>query len=224
MKIKSIKIKNFRGYKNETVIDFDNLTVIVGKNDIGKSTILEALDIFFNDGIGVTKIDKTDLNIHSAQDEENEIMICVCFSELPQTIIIDTTFQTTLASEYMLNANDLLEVVKKYKNGGKPSVFIRAVHPTNTECKELLLMKNAELKRLLAEQNISCSNQSINTLIRKAIWNHHVNNLDLQIIDIDASKEDAKKYGISYLYIYLFILYSSQTVKIVMGTVKFKIH
>ena len=98
MKIKSIKIKNFRGYKNETVIDFDNLTVIVGKNDIGKSTILEALDIFFNDGIGVTKIDKTDLNIHSAQDEENEIMICVCFSELPQTIIIDTTFQTTLAS------------------------------------------------------------------------------------------------------------------------------
>ena len=210
MKIKSIKIKNFRGYKNETVIDFDNLTVIVGKNDIGKSTILEALDIFFNDGIGVTKIDKTDLNIHSAQDEENEIMICVCFSELPQTIIIDTTFQTTLASEYMLNANDLLEVVKKYKNGGKPSVFIRAVHPTNTECKELLLMKNAELKRLLAEQNISCSNQSINTLIRKAIWNHHVNNLDLQIIDIDASKEDAKKiWDKLSLYIPVYSLFQS---------------
>lgn len=46
MKIKSVKIKNFRGYKDETKIDFDDLTVFVGKNDIGKSTILEALDIF----------------------------------------------------------------------------------------------------------------------------------------------------------------------------------
>ena len=47
MKIVSLKIKNFRGYKDLTEIKFDNLTVFVGKNDIGKSTILEALDIFF---------------------------------------------------------------------------------------------------------------------------------------------------------------------------------
>ena len=46
MKIVSLKIKNFRGYKDLTEIKFDNLTVFVGKNDIGKSTILEALDIF----------------------------------------------------------------------------------------------------------------------------------------------------------------------------------
>ena len=52
MKIVSLKIKNFRGYKDLTEIKFDNLTVFVGKNDIGKSTILEALDIFFNDGKG----------------------------------------------------------------------------------------------------------------------------------------------------------------------------
>ena len=50
LKIKTLKVKNFRGYKDETVIDFENFTVFVGKNDVGKSTILEALDIFFNDG------------------------------------------------------------------------------------------------------------------------------------------------------------------------------
>ena len=50
MKIDSIKLKNFRGYRSETEINFNDLTVFVGKNDIGKSTILEALDIFFNDG------------------------------------------------------------------------------------------------------------------------------------------------------------------------------
>lgn len=46
LKIKTLKVKNFRGYKDETVVDFEKLTALVGKNDVGKSTILEALDIF----------------------------------------------------------------------------------------------------------------------------------------------------------------------------------
>ena len=46
MKIKTVKIKNFRSYKDEVEIEFGNLTAFVGKNDIGKSTILEALEIF----------------------------------------------------------------------------------------------------------------------------------------------------------------------------------
>ncbi|MEI7510092.1 MAG: AAA family ATPase, partial [Flavobacterium sp.] len=53
MRIKTIKIKNFRSYKDEVEIEFGDLTAFVGKNDIGKSTVLEALDIFFNDGKGV---------------------------------------------------------------------------------------------------------------------------------------------------------------------------
>ena len=52
MKIKNVAIKNFRGYSDEINSDFEDLTAFVGKNDIGKSTILEALDIFFNDGKG----------------------------------------------------------------------------------------------------------------------------------------------------------------------------
>ena len=47
MKIKNVAIKNFRGYSDEINSDFEDLTAFVGKNDIGKSTILEALDIFF---------------------------------------------------------------------------------------------------------------------------------------------------------------------------------
>lgn len=193
MKIESIKIKNFRSYKEETKICFDDLTVLVGRNDIGKSTILEALDIFFNDGNGVIKIDKTDLNTHAAMNGDNETIISVCFSELPESIIIDSAVQTTLDSEYMLNSDGLLEVVKKYKNGGKASVFIRAKHPTNTECKDLLLKKNAELKRIITTKGIECENQSVNAIMRKSIWEHYVAELNLQEIEIDVSKEDAKK-------------------------------
>lgn len=47
MKIKYLMLKNFRSYKGETKINFDDLTVLVGKNDIGKSTILEAFRYFF---------------------------------------------------------------------------------------------------------------------------------------------------------------------------------
>ena len=193
MKIVSVKVKNFRSYKDETEIYFDDLTVFVGKNDIGKSTILEALDIFFNDGNGVIKIDKTDLNIHALRDGDNEIVISVCFSELPETIVIDSTARTTLIDEYMLNSEGLLEVVKKYKNGGKASVFIRANHPTNPDCKDLLLKKNTELKRMITDKGIECDNQNINATMRNAIWEHYSDNLALQDIEIDASKEDAKR-------------------------------
>lgn len=192
MKIQSIEIKNFRSYKQRTKINLDNLTVLVGKNDIGKSTILEALDIFFNDGSGIIKLDKTDVNIENMQDD-NEITISVCFSNLPQTIIIDSTVQTTLADEYMLNSDGLLEVVKKYKNGGKPTVYIRANHPTNPECKDLLQKKNAELKRIVTDKNIECPNQSINASMRKSIWSYYSSDLALADIEIDVSKEDAKK-------------------------------
>ena len=46
MKLKKLVIKNFRGYKGEVPIDFEDFIAFVGKNDIGKSTVLEALDIF----------------------------------------------------------------------------------------------------------------------------------------------------------------------------------
>ncbi len=46
MKIKSLSIKYFRGYKDKVTIEISDLCVLVGKNDIGKSTLLEALEIF----------------------------------------------------------------------------------------------------------------------------------------------------------------------------------
>ena len=193
MKIESIKIKNFRSYKEETVIRLDDLTVFVGRNDIGKSTILEALDIFFNDGNGIIKIDKADPNIQASRNGDNETVISVCFSELPESIVIDSAVQTTLADEYMLNSDGFLEVVKKYKSGGKASVSIRAKHPTNSDCKDLLLKKNADLKRIITSKGIECENQSVNATIRRAIWEYYADDLNLQDVEIDVSKEDAKK-------------------------------
>ena len=56
-------LKNFRCYKDEVSIDFNDITTLIGKNDIGKSTILEALEIFFNNDI--VKITQDDVNVQS---------------------------------------------------------------------------------------------------------------------------------------------------------------
>lgn len=48
MKLKKMYIKNFRAYQDITIPFDEEFNVIVGKNDIGKSTILEALAVFLN--------------------------------------------------------------------------------------------------------------------------------------------------------------------------------
>ena len=49
MKIKSIGIQNFKTFSHDTVtFSFSNLTALIGENSVGKSNILEALDLFFN--------------------------------------------------------------------------------------------------------------------------------------------------------------------------------
>ncbi|WP_185174197.1 AAA family ATPase [Rothia nasimurium] len=46
MKISSVQIKNFRTVQ-EANINFDSITTFIGPNGVGKSTVLRALDWFF---------------------------------------------------------------------------------------------------------------------------------------------------------------------------------
>ncbi|MEA4969131.1 MAG: ATP-binding protein [Candidatus Pelethousia sp.] len=192
MKIKSMKLRNFRGYKQEVLIDFCNLTAFVGKNDIGKSSILEALDIFFNEGKGAVKIDKNDVNKHAVLEGNTEISISVCFEDLPVDIVIDATNETTLHSEFLLNMNGQLEVIKKYPNAGTAKVFIKANHPTNPNCRDLLLKKDTELRSILDQQNIECPDRVRKAIMRTAIWNHYRDNLQLAETELDVTKGDTK--------------------------------
>ena len=156
MKLHSVKIENFRSYKDEIQVTFDNFTAFVGRNDIGKSTVLEALDVFFNGGKGIIKLDKDDINKQGNED----ISITVCFEDLPDTIVIDAANQTTLKDEYLLNTNRQLEVIKKYPKAGRPRVFVKANHPSGENCCNLLLKKNAELRTIDQENAIKCDNQT----------------------------------------------------------------
>src|SRR5574344_3450 len=194
MKIKSVTLKNFRAYKEATTISFEDLTTFVGKNDIGKSSVLEALDIFFNDGAGVVKLDKYDTN---HDNSEQPITITVEFTELPEKIVIDAQNETTLKDEYLLTIDSTLKICKEYFGTGKAKVYIIANHPCNTLCKELLKFKIDDLKKMLEKYKIECSDKTRSSVIRQAIWKHFHDDLDLKETTIDTSKEGAKDIFVS---------------------------
>lgn len=189
MRLIKIKIQNFRCYRNETTIDLDDLTVFIGKNDSGKSSIIDALDIFFN-----RNPDKDDVCVHG---NDKIIKITCVFDTLPEKLVIDELVQTNLKDEYLLNSDKNLEIIKSYdcsKSKIQSSVFLRAIHPTAVKYDDLLTLNNAKLKQRLNELSIDVSgiNLTVNSQMRTSIWNH-AQELMLQITDIEAKAETALK-------------------------------
>lgn len=189
MKIKSVYIENFRGYKNKISINLESLTAFIGKNDSGKSTVLEALDIFFNEGKNIIKIEKDDPSIHGSSDTFN---IGVCFEEYPEKIIVDSTVDTSLKDEFLLNDNNMLEIKKEFKNGKKTGTFIVANYPTAPELDDIHLKNISDLKRILATNNLQVEDNRKSSLIRKKLLNN-IDNQDLSIKEIPIDKAGAKQ-------------------------------
>ena len=191
MKIEKLILSNFRSYKGPISVDFNDLNVFVGKNDIGKSTVLEAMDIFFNEGKGVIKLDKDDINKQCLAEGNTEICISVVFADLPEELTIDATNPTNLNDEHLLNREGKLEITKKYPNAGKEKIFVNAFHPTNEGCADLLLKKQAELKKVLTDE-MACEDKTKNSEIRRAIWGFYADRLQLDDVEIELAKIDAK--------------------------------
>lgn len=82
MKIESVRIQNFRTFKDETIF-FDDYSCFVGPNGSGKSTVMNALNVFFRQ----YKDSKTDLSKLSIDDFHHKnvkepISITVTFKDL----------------------------------------------------------------------------------------------------------------------------------------------
>jgi len=171
MQLSSIKLTNFRGYREQTVIPIDEaLTGIVGRNDYGKSTILEALAIFFgSDGV---KVDKGDMNCFSLAEGADQFEIACEFSDVPAALVLDENVETSLETEYLLNQNGNFEIVKIFKaSSAKEQTFIRCQHPADPALSNLLSLKIAELKKLGTERGMDkeVADKRVASLWRHAI-------------------------------------------------------
>lgn len=82
MRIASVRIENFRSFKDET-IPFNNYACLVGPNGAGKSTVLTALNVFFRESDGIpTDLSNLDQEDFHCKDTDNPIKITVTFSDL----------------------------------------------------------------------------------------------------------------------------------------------
>ncbi|WP_239701573.1 AAA family ATPase [Mammaliicoccus sp. D-M17] len=209
MILKSVKLKNFRCYKDEVIVPFKEITGLIGKNDAGKSTILEALEIFFNNSI--ISCEKNDLNIYA---ESENIEISCTFTDLPANITLDTSSETSLQNEYLLNLQEELEIKKVFKaTASKPKekVFIVANHPSQTDLNDLLLLKITDLRKRAKNLNIPAENYNANNnaSLRSAIWNN-CDDLNLKLQEIPADKLEAKNiYESLVKYMPMFSLFQS---------------
>ncbi len=193
MRLKTLVIRNFRGYKGEVRIPIHpDLTAFIGKNDAGKSTILEALGIFFDSPL--VKLDASDLCVYA---EDNEVRIGCVFDELPDSLTLDTSSSTNMVNEYLINEDGDLEIYKAFDfsmKSPKPRVLALANHPTAEGYADLLQLKNSDLKQRLQAKGVDTSGVDLrsNPSIRKALWDS-CEDLQLSPTEIELNKEDAKR-------------------------------
>jgi putative ATP-dependent endonuclease of OLD family len=208
MRLIEVKLTNFRGYSHETCVKIDPLTVLVGRNDAGKSSILDALDIFFNEAT----IERADCCVRTGS---TDVRIACVFDELPGSIIIDDQYPTTLQSEFLTREDGCLEIIKTYNcNGAKGKIlgtFALASHPSAVGIDELLSLKIKDLKTKAQQLNINLSeiNQTAKAQIRQAIWSG-TQELALTEREVSLNKESAKDaYDQIQAYMPVYALFKS---------------
>jgi predicted ATP-dependent endonuclease of OLD family len=159
MKLTKLHIQNFRGYQDAT-IRFDNVTTLIGKNDIGKSTVLEALEIFFNakgKKKALVKLEQDDLNIQAAGNHDMVISIDCSFSDLPKEVVLDSTAITNLQAEGLIN-NGELTIRRKFNLSTKTPKevdYFWAKLNQQEVAKPLLGLKHTELTKIFEKLTIT---------------------------------------------------------------------
>ena len=192
MKLVAVSLQNFRRYREQTIVPIASLTAFIGRNDSGKSTILEALDIFFEGG--TVKPDPGDA---SNGGESANVRIGAIFTDVPTSLDLDAGAQTTLAAEHLLNSDGNLEIFKTYNCSvsGKvpaPKVCARAMHPTSEGISGLLQKKNPELKKLVKDAGVEANcQQNNNPSMRQALYDA-TENLALAETEVPLNDSEAK--------------------------------
>jgi putative ATP-dependent endonuclease of the OLD family len=119
MRLTSFSVKNYKVFKESFTIDFskDSIAILTGRNNTGKSTILEAINCFFQKASKANAIHKD------------------CFSDENKEIILKATFESE---------EEKIRIQKKYTEGATPKYYdendneIKASHELKDKLEEIL--------------------------------------------------------------------------------------
>lgn len=187
MKLQRFVLKNFRGYK-EAEIDFHELTTLVGINDAGKSTIFEALDIFF----GNTKFDISDKNILVSDNVE----LIAYFTDLPDFVQLETV-NTNLKNEYLTNEGQLV-IKKVYQSGTKISEYIVSKMPDVKGVEEIHTTTIDKLRITYKKILDDSVDKRVSAEIRQQIFQSMTEKTSkLAVKEIDLKKGEGKNLSVA---------------------------
>lgn len=144
MELKSIEVKNFRCLKNVTV-PFHKLTVLIGENDAGKSTVLDLLDIVLAER-------KPDDNDYYSFDEGDDRQ-----ASQAEDIEVVLTFQPyndqTIPQEF-LSSDGLFRVKKRYTKQSEETWYNGCCYDQEILNQDLSSLKVTDLDAIIQEVEI----------------------------------------------------------------------
>lgn len=197
MKLKSLRLIDFRSFENED-IQLENVTVIVGANNVGKSNILRALELFSPEVNLDTSRDKrrsssrsTPELVYELELEEDKFFGRIGFTIPKKFLVKKTDTGWDLSSEDGSNLETPLQNNEYFKNstGADIAVDKITVKPEKIVLGSLL---NDELKQqftpLSAEELPGILKSEVNQLVRGQVPN--VRNVWAPTEDQDFISED----------------------------------
>lgn len=169
MRLIGVTVENFRCYKTPTSVRFGDLTALVGSNDVGKSSLMDALAIFF-------ETSKADVDDACKTGDPKQMRITCEFDRLPGELVVDTDAPTSLRAEHLVTPNDTLIIEKTYngslKTPGVSTIHAISLHPTADGYHDLLTLKKTDLAKRASDLGVDLQgvDKRINSAVRKAIW------------------------------------------------------
>lgn len=142
MKLKSIRIENFQSISTSASVSIRDLTVLVGRNDVGKSTVLKALNLFLN---GVAPSEDSS----NGTTESKVIAVELAFLPTKNPIIIDEAIETSFEGEGLLDEHGLLRVRREWDTSStKPTAKTSLRRKSFGESDFLLATEKELIKKL----------------------------------------------------------------------------
>lgn len=182
MKLDRVIIKGFRSYGAKTEIDISQLTAFIGENDVGKTSVLEALDAFFN---GV-------IEPHDFNKGKKTMSVGCIFSNVPKSIFLKKRLHMSPKKENILNIDGNLEIYKEWitrgNNVSQNRIYVRTYTPTKGDLRDLIRKNKRELVGIMKKNGIPVRTRET-TVMRRLIYDHFENNntsnSTFQSVDID---------------------------------------
>ena len=212
--IRCIYLHNFRLFKEFEIKIYGNIPTIVGKNDVGKSSILHALDIFF----GNRRVSPEDLYKGADTDNIIEIGICLKIKEELSKIELEEGVKTSLQEENLLykeGDESLLYIIKRFNLSNRiEDIFLVVYDYDNEDLSALATKGERELNALLQKYNLESkrSGRGITNKSRRIQLRRLAESMDIPKknirIPIRGTKVD--KVIKSILERYTFILYPAE--------------